>query len=307
MTPSNLWPKTASIFEVGPRDGLQSEQKIFTVQERIELVEKLMDAGLKDIEVGSFVREDRIPQLAKTAEVISGLKSKKKNDVRFWAFIPNQKGLDNAVAAGVSGASLFTACSNTFCQKNVNRSQDELFSELKLLIPQTAALKLKTRVYLSTLVFCPYEGHIKPQVVLEQVKKLADLGTNEIVLSDTTGHANPQSISHVLELLLKTYPAKQFALHLHDTRGLGLSNILRGLEFGLTRFDSSIAGMGGCPYAPGASGNLSTEDLANMLLGMGIECQIDLGLLSKAGLYCEQKLSRTLGSRVLRTFDKGNP
>ena len=298
----------ARIFEVGPRDGLQAEDKIISVGQRVELIYGLISSGLCDIEVGSFVREDRIPQLAGTAEVIKKLRTlyaDKLKKVRLWAFIPNEFGLDRAIEAGVQGASFFVAVSDTFAQKNVNKTRKELLEGLPNLIKKARSHKLKTRVYLSTLVYCPYEGPISAGEVVGVAKILKKMGIEELVLSDTTGDANPKSLARVLDALVKkskVFKGQNLALHLHDTRGLALANIIIGLQYGIRVFDSSIGGLGGCPYAPGASGNLSTEDLANMLLGMGLLRGIDLGTLGQTGAFAESCFGRRLPSRVLRAL-----
>lgn len=299
------WPSGVSVFEVGPRDGLQSEGTVLPIAQRAELILKLIDAGLKDIEVGSFVKADRIPQLQDTASVIKEVRAKlgRKSPAQFWAFIPNEFGLNQAIENEVNGASFFIATSNTFCLKNINRTQDQILESLAHLFKKARANKIKSRVYLSTLVHCPYEGPILPARVDTLVRKLEDLGASEIVLSDTTGHATPLSIRKVLDKVLVKLPPKLFALHLHDTRGLAVANILESMAYGMKRFDSSIGGMGGCPYAPGASGNLSTEDLVYLLKGLKIEKFIDMEKLAEAGLFAESLVGRKLPSRVLRTFD----
>jgi hydroxymethylglutaryl-CoA lyase len=298
----------ARIFEVGPRDGLQAEDRIISVGQRVELIHRLISSGLSDIEVGSFVREDRIPQLAGTADVIKKLRTlyaDQLKKVSLWAFIPNEFGLDRAIEAGVQGASFFVAVSDTFSQKNVNKTRKEILASLPSLIKKAKSHKIKTRVYLSTLVYCPYEGPVSASEVVGVAKILKKMGVQELVLSDTTGDANPKSLDRVLEALVKKskiFKGQNLALHLHDTRGLALANILLGLEYGIRVFDSSIGGLGGCPYAPGASGNLSTEDLANMLLGMGLIRGIDLGTLGQAGAFAESCFERRLPSRVLRAL-----
>lgn len=297
------WPSKASVFEVSPRDGLQSEHKILSVDERVELIRLLVNAGMPDIEVGSFVKADRIPQLQNTAQVVRDLKAKgAQGKSRFWAFIPNDHGLSQAIGAGLDGASFFSATSDTFCQRNVNRTQAEILRDLGPLLKKARQNGLKSRVYLSTLVYCPYEGEIGPKKVYALAAKLVDLGAKEIVLSDTTGHANPKSLAKVLAPLVADFAPSLFALHLHDTRGLALANILEATRFGLSRFDSSVGGTGGCPYAPGASGNLATEDLVYMLQGMGSLKGIDLSKLGEAGRFVQSLLGRELPSRVLKTL-----
>jgi hydroxymethylglutaryl-CoA lyase len=295
--------KSARVFEVGPRDGLQSEAKILKVQQKTELVLKLIESGLTDIEIGSFVRRERIPQLADTEQVAALLaKSPLRQRARFWAFIPNETGLDSAIDAGLDGASFFVAASETFCHKNVNRSQKELLDSLAPLIKKARQHKLKNRVYVSTSFHCPYEGFVDVKTVAALVARLVDKGASQIALSDTTGWANPRSVGKLLDRVLARHPAKLFALHFHDTRGQALANALTGLDYGITTFDSSIGGAGGCPYAPGATGNLSTEDLVFLLQGMGLDKSIDLTKLGAAGLFAEKALEKKLPSRVLQTM-----
>ncbi len=297
-----------SIFEVGPRDGLQSEEKILSTEERVRLIEKLVEAGLRDIEVGSFVRADRIPQLQNTDRILAACQKFRAEQklspkaLRFWAFVPNQRGFDDAVRAKVDGASFFIAASKTFCKKNVNRSQDELLLEIESLLPQARKNKIATRVYLSTISFCPYEGKIENRSVLSLAQKLFKCGAQEVVLSDTTGSSNPFELELLLKKLVKKVSPLRLALHLHDTRGLALTNIYSALKFGVRRFDSSIGGMGGCPYAPGASGNLSTEDLANLLLHSNKMKGIHLSKLCEAGALAQKYLDKKLPSKFLQAF-----
>jgi hydroxymethylglutaryl-CoA lyase len=306
MSPQS-WPKKATLFEVGPRDGLQSEDRVLDLETRVKLVLGMVDAGLKDIEIGSFVRSDLLPQVAQTAALLKKIKSAlngKKRQSKFWAFIPNEVGLNQAIEAGIDGASFFVAASETFCQKNVNRSRSDLLAALPHLLNKAKAHKMAARVYLSTIVYCPYEGIVDPKEVTKVVETLWHAGAREIVLSDTTGDANPRSLHQLLKIVTKKIKAKYLTLHLHDTRGLALVNILEGMRFGISRFDSSIGGMGGCPYAPGASGNLATEDLLNMLLGMGLIQGVDLGQAANVGYFAEKTLGKKLPSRILRTLEK---
>jgi hydroxymethylglutaryl-CoA lyase len=297
----------AEIFEVGPRDGLQNQSRILGVEAREHLVLSLLDAGLRDIEVGSFVREDRIPQLAGTQALLARLDKArsryKKLSPRFWSFVPNRKGFSDALETSSDGFSFFIAASDTFCLKNVNRSQEDLFQELAQLLPAARKAKRLTRVYLSTVTYCPYEGPIRPAQVLRVVKKLVDLGAKEIALGDTTGHATPRDIERLLTPLLKVAPASRFAMHLHDTRGLSLANVCQSLEMGVSKFDSSAGGLGGCPYAPGAAGNLATEDLVYMLQQQGLlKADIDLAALARASHWLEAQLGSPLPSKVLKTL-----
>lgn len=297
---------SVKIFEVGPRDGLQSQSKILNLADREELVMRLAKAGLRDIEVGSFVRDDRIPQLSKTSELLERLHKKfnsTKDKPSFWAFVPNMKGLEAALETPVDGVAFFVATSNTFCLRNVNRSQKELLAELKLLIPKARKSHKKTRIYISTISFCPYEGPIAASKTLSLVKELYDLGATEFALGDTTGHSTPKDIEKILSLLLKNYSANKFAMHLHDTRALALANALCAIQLGIRKIDSSIGGLGGCPYAPGAAGNLATEDLVYMLNEMGwLKEKIKLSDLAQTSRWLESRTQTILPSKVLKTL-----
>jgi hydroxymethylglutaryl-CoA lyase len=298
----------AQIFEVGPRDGLQSQSRVLEVGRRLEMVTRLLKAGLRDIEVGSFVRDDRIPQLAGTAQLLRRLENKKKQfkklNPRFWVFVPNKKGLELALDSSADGYAFFIAASNTFCKKNVNRTQSELLLELKELLATARKARIPTRVYLSTITYCPYEGVIVPRQVQKIAQKLFDMGAEEIALGDTTGHATPKEIRSLLELLKKYWSPKHFAMHLHDTRALSLANVWESLHLGVSKFDSAVGGLGGCPYAPGAAGNLATEDLAYMLGRQNLlKNDLDLRALARCSRWLERELGASLPSKVLKTLE----
>lgn len=296
-----------NVFEVGPRDGLQNESQVLSVDKRVKLIELLMVSGLNDIEVGSFVRSDRIPALANSSQVLSSAQSKRRElnlNTRFWSFVPNQKGFDEAVDVGVDGISLFVATSSTFCQKNVNKTLEDQKKEVSNLLKQALVQNLSTRVYLSTMVYCPYEGFLDASKTAELAQDLYDMGATKIVLSDTTGHATPKTVSAVLEKCVSRFSSKHLSLHFHDTRGVALANVMEGLKFSVTEFDSAIAGLGGCPYAPGASGNLATEDLVYLLSEMRLCKGVNLEKLTKAGFFVEASLGKRGSSKVLRTFQE---
>jgi hydroxymethylglutaryl-CoA lyase len=302
-----LRARSISIFEVGPRDGLQSQSQILSLEAREELVLRLARAGLQDIEVGSFVRDDRIPQLAQTSELMARLdrhrRELQKLKTRLWAFVPNMRGLEAALDTSVDGVSLFVATSETFCQRNVNRSQKELLGELELLIPKVRKAKREVRVYLSTITHCPYEGAIRPSKVQKLVHALADMGVKEIALGDTTGHSTPLEIEKLLELLMKKYKSSLFAMHLHDTRALALANTVTALRMGVRKIDAAVGGLGGCPYAPGAAGNLATEDLVYMLDAMGVlKNDVSLVDVANTSKWLETQLGYALPSKVLKTL-----
>ncbi len=292
------------LLEVGPRDGLQNEKKILTLDQRESFISGLVDAGLTHIEVGSFVKKEAIPQLQDTAELLSRvIKLKKKNSsLNFWAFVPNERGLEDALQTKIDGIALHTATSETFVKKNINRTFAENKIALKNIFHSLKKDKRKSRIYLSTLVYCPFEGIISPKKVFAWTDFLLDLGYKEIALSDTTGHAHPNNLKPILEPLLKKYSAKNFALHFHDTRGTALLNTHYALSLGYTLFDSSLGGAGGCPYAPGASGNLATEDLIYYLQSRGKCKDISLNKLATTSKNLETWLDKKLPSKVFQSL-----
>jgi len=286
------------IFEVGPRDGLQNESEVLTVEQKIQFISLLLAAGHKDIEAGAFVRPDKIPQMADTKNLLSRLPSAK--NVNFWSLVPNERGYQDALASKVKNIAIFTAASETFNQKNINASIDESFERFKLFVPDAKKRKIKIRGYVSTAFGCPYEGKINPKVVLKVTERLVKLGCDELSIGDTIGVANPTQVHALAKKLLKIAGPKKLALHFHDTRGTALANILAGLEEGVRAFDSSSAGIGGCPYAPGAAGNVATDDLLYMLSEMGIETGINLKLQVKASEFVQRILGRKLPSKYLQ-------
>jgi hydroxymethylglutaryl-CoA lyase len=292
------------VMEVGPRDGLQNESKTLSLAQREKLVLSLLDAGLLDVEVGSFVKKESIPQLEATGELVRRLLPLQKKSwpkARLWAFVPNQTGLEHAMAAGINSFSFFSATSEAFAKKNVNRSHMELKAVLKDLA-KSIPKKSNTRVYLSTLVYCPFEGVIPVKKVFHWVDFLLDLGFKDISLSDTTGHAHPENLRAIFERLSKKYSVKHFSLHYHDTRGTALLNTFFATEYGFTQFDSSLGGTGGCPYAPGATGNLATEDLLYLLNSMSIVKNISLQKIAATSLELENWLGKKLPSKILQTM-----
>ncbi len=286
------------IVEVGPRDGLQNETEIFTLEQKIEFISLLVKAGHRDIEAGSFVRPDKIPQMADTMDLISKLP--KTSSVNFWSLVPNERGFQDAVSCGVKSLAIFTAASETFNEKNINTSVDGSFERFNLFIPEARKKKIKIRGYVSTAFGCPYEGNVAPKSVLSVVRRLLDLGCDEISVGDTIGVATPLQVQKLSKSLLKLVGAKKLALHFHDTRGTALANILSALREGVRIFDSSSGGIGGCPYAPGASGNVATDDLLYMLNGMGFETGIDLQLQIKGTEYVQRILGRKLPSKYFQ-------
>jgi hydroxymethylglutaryl-CoA lyase len=291
---------SVNLFEVGPRDGLQNEKTVLSLEARVELVTKLIDSGVRDIEAGSFVRPDLIPALAETGTLIKQVKNKRKGKFQLWSFVPNQRGFEDALDSGVDGASFFMSVSDTFCQKNVNRDKGTQKKDLEKLLKQANDHKLKSRVYLSTIAFCPYEGVVPEADVQTEVQSLLNMGAAKVVLSDTTGHATPFSLSKLLSDLVSKNNPRLFALHLHDTRGLALANACEGLRWGIDEYDSSLAGLGGCPYAPGASGNLATEDLLYCLHSFGQAKEINMDEIVNAATFVESQIGHRGTSKVLR-------
>src|SRR5581483_1750224 len=254
-----------TVVEVGPRDGLQNEQVTVSVADKIEFVNRLTAAGLPVIEVGAFVSPKWVPQMADTDKVFAGIT--RKPGIRYTALVPNLAGLDRAIAAGVTDIAVFAASTETFSRKNINQSIDESLANYKQVCERALAAGLRVRGYVSTAFGCPYEGRVEPSAVADVAAKLLALGVFEVAVSDTIGIAHPGQVPRVLDAVLKKLPAEKVALHFHDTRGTALANVLASLPFGIATFDASAGGLGGCPYAPGAAGNLATDDLIYMLNG----------------------------------------
>lgn len=290
-------PEQVSIVEVGPRDGLQNEAVNVSTAGKKQLIEALAEAGLKRIEIGSFVSPKWIPQMADGAELA---KSLHLPDLRCSALVPNDKGYDAALAAGLKEIALFMSATESHSKKNINKSISEAVETLAKLAQRARADKLKLRCYLSVVFVCPYEGKTDPLKVEELVKQLVSIGIDELSLGDTIGGATPVDVWNMLERLENSVAKEKLALHFHDTRGTALANVLAGLEAGISIFDSSIGGMGGCPYAPGAAGNLATEDLVYMLEGMGIKTGINLEKLIDAGELAEGLVQHKLSGRYLQ-------
>lgn len=295
-------PEKVNVVEVGPRDGLQNEEAQVPTEDKIILINKLSESGLKTIEITSFVHPKWTPQLADSGEVST--KITKFSGITYMALVPNRKGLENAINSGLEEVALFMSASQSHSKRNLNRSIEEVLENIKDSIQFGKSKGIKFRAYLSTVFGCPYEGLIDVKVVNELVSKLLSLGVYRISLGDTIGVANPLQVKDVLENVFRVIDDKsQIALHFHDTRGLGLANSVVGLEMGINTFDSSIGGLGGCPYAPGATGNISTEDLVNMLHGMKIETGVSLEKLVDANRFMQKVLGRELNSRYTKTIN----
>jgi len=289
-------PSSASIYEVSPRDGLQNEPLPLPTGQKKLLIQALIGAGLRRIEATSFVSPRWVPQLADADELMSDIAA--PDGVRFSALCPNTRGLARAIAAQLGEIAVFLSASETHNQRNTNRSIDRSLRVFEELVPLALNARMRVRAYISTVWGCPYEGQVDPARVLEIAQALVAMGCYQISLGDTIGVGNPEQTRRICHLLLGHFEPEQLALHMHDTRGTALANVLAGLQAGLWTFDSSIGGIGGCPYAPGASGNLATEDLAYMLDGMGIDTGLHLPALVDAGVVAERILGRPLPGRV---------
>ena len=284
------------IVEVGPRDGLQNEPKPVSLEDKIALVDRLSAAGLPLIEAGSFVSPKWVPQMADSAEVFAGIQ--KPPGRRYAALTPNVKGFEAALAAQVDEVAVFGAASEAFSQKNINCSIEESLGRFEPLMHLARNADLPVRGYVSCVAGCPYQGAVEPESVLQVARQLLEMGCYEISLGDTIGVGTPGHMIHLLDTLLPEIPAEKLALHCHNTYGQALANILVGLEKGIRSFDSAIAGLGGCPYAKGASGNVATEDLVYMLDGLGLPHGVNLDALIDTGQWISQRLQRRNQSAV---------
>ncbi len=292
-------PRRVTVFEVSPRDGLQNEKTIVPLADKRRLIEGLIATGLPKIEITSFVSKEWIPQLADGDEVARAIANLSPTpNAAFSALVPNMHGFERAHAAGMKNIAVFMSASETHNKKNTNKSIAESLKTFGEVIPRARAAGMKTRAYVSTVWGCPYEGAVDPKRALAISKELRAMGADMISLGDTIGVGNPLQTKNILDLFLPEIPADFVALHMHDTRGTALANILAGLELGVTEFDSAVGGVGGCPYAPGAAGNVATEDLVYMLHGMGIETGVDLDKLVGVARMAENLLGRPLPGKV---------
>ncbi|CEG57366.1 hydroxymethylglutaryl-CoA lyase [Legionella fallonii] len=268
------YPQHVTLIEVGPRDGLQNESSFVSSEQKVEFINLLSETGLKHIEVTSFVSAKAIPQLADHDTVFSSIK--KIPGIHYSALVPNERGMNKALEVGVKEIAVFTAASELFNQRNINCSIKESIERIIPVIDIAKTQQIKIRGYISCVLGCPYEGEIKPQQVATLTQQLMDLGVDEISLGDTIGVGTPRQTQLVLDKVLKIVPLEQLAMHFHDTYGQAIANIYASLHYGVHRFDSSVAGLGGCPYAQGASGNVATEDLLYLMHGLGIKTEVDI-------------------------------
>ncbi len=291
-----MLPKSVKIVEVGPRDGLQNEQGLVPLTAKVALVEQLANAGCTMIETGSFVSPKWVPQMADSAAVFQNIK--RQTNVRYTALTPNLRGLEAAIEAQVDEVAIFGAASEAFSQKNINCSITQSLERFLPVIALAQKHQLPVRGYVSCVLGCPYEGDIAPQKVAEVSQHLIDMGCYEISLGDTIGVGTPLKTRQMLDSVLSVIPVNKLAVHFHDTYGQALANILVALQQGISVVDSAVSGLGGCPYAKGASGNVATEDLVYMLEGMNIKTGINLKQLTQAGLNMMQVLGRQSNSKV---------
>lgn len=296
------YPSSVRIVEVGPRDGLQNEKQLIDIANKLQLIDELAQSGLKTIEAGSFVSPKWVPQMADSRDIF--LQLNKHAGVTYTALTPNLRGFDDALAAGVDEVAIFGAASESFSQKNINCSIQESLDRFAPIVRHATDNNMQVRGYLSCVLGCPYEGDIAETVVAQVAKQLLDMGCYEISLGDTIGVGTPIKTQKMLDAVLRHIPADQVAVHFHDTYGQALTNILIALEMGISTVDSAVAGLGGCPYAKGASGNVATEDVLYMLNGMGISTGVDINKLALAGRNIMSALGRSTQSKVATALYK---
>ena len=290
------FPKRVKIVEVGPRDGLQNEVTPVDTETKIEFIDRLSATGLSHIEVTSFVRKDTIPQLTDAEQVFEAIE--KYPGITYSVLVPNEQGMQRALSVGAKEVAIFTAASETFCQKNTHCSIEESIQRFQKVMKIATTNQIKVRGYISCVLGCPYEGKVNTKQVATLAKRLFELGCYEISLGDTIGIGTAVQAQEIFATMMKVIPVDQIAIHFHDTRGQALINIYACMELGASIIDTSVAGLGGCPYAPGASGNVATEDVLYMLNGLNIETGIDLALLVNTGNFISEKLKRQTVSRV---------
>jgi isopropylmalate/homocitrate/citramalate synthase len=288
-------PRRVRIVEVGPRDGLQNESAPIATADKIAFVDRLTAAGHAVIEVSAFVSPKWVPQMADAADVFAGIA--RRPGTRYTALVPNLTGLGRAIDAGVDEVAIFAAASESFSKRNINQTIDESLEVYRAVCDRAREAKLPVRAYVSTAFGCPFEGPVAPEAVARVSVALVDMGAYEVAVSDTIGIAHPAQVPLVLDAVTRAVPLDRVALHFHDTRGTALANVLAALQYGVTTFDASAGGLGGCPYAPGATGNLATEDLLYMLDGFGIETGVSIGKVLEASRFIEPKLGHALASR----------
>ena len=294
------YPQKVIINEVGPRDGLQNEDQTITLENKIKLVNLLVKSGLKSIEVGSFVSPKWVPQMADSLELIHALELHNNNEVTFSALVPYLKGLASALKSRVPRIAIFASASETFSKKNINCSIEESLDRFTEVVLEAQQYNLQIRGYVSCAFGCPYEGEISTNNVVSVSEKLLQLGCYEVAISDTNGVGTPEQTKLIIEKLSECLPIERIAMHMHDTRGRAIENIQIALSYGIYSIDASVAGLGGCPYAPGSSGNVATEDVVNLLNDLGIEHGINLQKLISTGNLISKILKRKNSANILQ-------
>lgn len=289
------------VIEVGLRDGLQNEKSLVSLETKIEFAGMLLEAGVSRLELGAFVSPKWVPQMAETSEVVQGFyKLKESKRARGSVLVPNMKGFEEAIKTQVSEIALFAACSESFSRRNINCSIDESFARFGPVVREAKKKKLKLRGYLSVCFGCPFEGVVPEKKVIQLTERFFDLGVDEVSIGDTIGIAHVGQVKSLFKKLTQRFSPRKLAGHFHDTRGQALAHVMASLEYGIRKFDSSLGGLGGCPYAPGATGNLATEDLVYFLNGLGLTTGLDMDQLIKANHWMSQKMGKQLPSLVSR-------
>jgi hydroxymethylglutaryl-CoA lyase len=292
------YPARVTIVEVGPRDGLQNEAAQIATADKVAFVDRLSAAGLPVIEVSAFVSPKWVPQMSDAAGVFAGIE--RRSGTRYAALVPNLAGIERAQAAGVSEIAVFAAASESFSKRNINQSIGTSLEGYRAVCRRAAELGMRVRGYVSTAFGCPFEGDVPPGKVADVAAALVEMGAVEVAVSDTIGIAHPGQVPEVVDAVASRMSIDQIALHFHDTRGTALANVLAAMDLGVKTFDASAGGLGGCPYAPGATGNLATEDLVYMLNGLDIETGVDLAALRQASAFMESRIGHLLPSRYFR-------
>ncbi|HEY4187310.1 MAG TPA: hydroxymethylglutaryl-CoA lyase [Polyangia bacterium] len=293
-------PPDVKIYEVGPRDGLQNEARLIATDDKVAFIDALSATGLPAIEITSFVNPKWIPQLADAAEVARRIT--RRPEIVYSALVPNRQGLDSAIAAGMKEVAVFLSASETHNKKNINKTIAATLQAFEETVPPALAAGLRVRAYVSTVYGCPYEGAVDPNQAVELCRKLRALGCYQISLGDTIGVANPRQVRDVLSRVFAEMPVSDVAVHFHDTRGTALANILVSVEMGVTTVDAALGGLGGCPYAPGASGNVATEDVIYMLEGMGVRTGVDIDKLVLASQLASTLVGHEMPSKFYRAY-----